>query len=316
MENKKKKTVLDFQKMKGKEKAAAIVCYDAHTAQRAEETGVDWILAGDSVGMSIYGYPSTVPVTMEQTILHAQADRIGAPNTFLVGDMPFGSYQLSVDDAVKNAVRFYKEAGVDAIKLEGGVRVAEYIRAIVNAGINVMGHIGLTPQSSGQLGGFKVQGATCESAIKVIEDALAVEKAGAFALLVEAVPPEVTNIISLMLKIPVYSIGAGPHCDGQLLLEIDLLGRGTVFSPKFCKKYGAEAIAELLKNPKIEIKPNEDRFDLSNIIRWAFQLYVKEVKTGAFPDIETHCYKMVEGEYEKLKICLKQTIEKKLASKN
>lgn len=300
----KKKTIFDFKTMKEVgEKAAAVVVYDAHTAQRAEEAGIEWILAGDSVGMSIYGYKSTVPVTMEQTILHAKADRVGAPNTFLVGDMPFGSYQLTVEEAAANAIRFYKEADVDAIKLEGGVRVAKYIRAIVDAGMSVMGHIGLTPQSSGQLGGYKVQGATAESALKVIEDALAVEKAGAFALLVEAVPPEVTEIIAKNLKIPVYSIGAGPYCDGQLLLEIDLLGRGTVFSPKFCKKYAEEAVKAIL---------NEGgKLDLSDIIKKSFELYIWEVKSKLFPDPEKHCYKMRdEVDFEKLKLNLRIKLDK------
>lgn len=290
-----KKTILDFQKMKeAGEKIAYLVTYDFHTAQRAEEAGMEMLLVGDSVGMSIYGYNSTVPVSMDQVVRHAEAVRRGAPNVFIVGDMPFGSYQTDENDAVLNAIRFYKEAEVDAIKLEGGVRVAKQIKAIVDAGMNVMGHIGLTPQSSGQLGGFKAQGRTAESAMKVIEDALAVEKAGAFALLVEAVPPEVTEIIAQKLKIPILSIGAGPLCDGQLLLDIDLLGRGTIFSPKFVKIFVPQAIRTLLPSKKL------DEINLAEITRQAFKEYVKEVKEGTFPDMEKHCYKMIDGELEKL----------------
>ena len=295
--DKKKKSILDFQKMKeAGEKIAWLVTYDAHSAARAEETGMDMLLVGDSVGMSIYGYDGTVPVVMDQMIYHSQAVRRGAPNTFVVGDMPFGSYQIDEKDAVLNAMRFYKEAGVDAIKLEGGCRVVKQIRAIVAAGMNVIGHIGLTPQSSGQFGGFKAQGRTAESALEVIQDAEAVEQAGAFALLVEAVPPEVTGIIAKRLKIPALSIGAGPCCDGQLLLDIDLLGRGTVFAPKFVKVFVPQAVA-LVNNPC-----NSESLTLASITRAAFNQYVWEVKRGIFPDLEKHCYKMESPEeLEKLK---------------
>lgn len=293
----KKKTVLDFQKMKtAGEKIAWLVTYDFHSAARAEEAGMDMLLVGDSVGMSIYGYEGTVPVTMDQMIYHSQAVRRGAPNTFIVGDMPFGSYQTEEKDAVLNAMRFYKEAMVDAVKLEGGRKVVKQIRAIVDAGMNVIGHIGLTPQSSGQMGGFKAQGRTAESAMEVILDAEAVERAGAFALLVEAVPPEVTKIIAQRLKIPVLSIGAGPCCDGQLLLDIDLLGRGTVFAPKFVKVFVEQAVT-LVNNPC-----NPEPLTLANITRAAFSQYIWEVKRGLFPDSEKHCYKMESPEeLEKLK---------------
>jgi 3-methyl-2-oxobutanoate hydroxymethyltransferase len=291
-----KKTILDFQEMKKKgEKIAYLVTYDWHNAHFAEEAGMDMLLIGDSVGMSIYGYSGTVPVTMEQMIFHSEAVRRGAPNTFIIGDMPFGSYQRSPEWAFINAERFYKEALVDAVKLEGGVRVGPQIKAIVEAGMNVMGHIGLTPQSSGQFGGFKAQGRTAESALLVIKDALAVEKAGAFALLVEAVPPEVTQIIANTLTIPVLSIGAGPLCDGQLLLDIDLLGKSKVFTPKFVKNFVIEALRNLLA---WEI---EEFASLSVITVQAFKEYIKEVKDGSFPDIEKHCYKMLEGEIDKLR---------------
>lgn len=290
-----KKSVLDIQKMKEKnEKIAYLVTYDYHTAKYAEESEMDMILCGDSVGMSIYGYEGTIPVVMDQMIFHTEAVRRGAPNTFLVGDMPFGSYQTDEKDAVLNAMRFYKEARADAIKLEGGIKVVKQIQAIVNAGMNVMGHIGLTPQSSGQLGGFKAQGRTAESALKLIEDALAVEKAGAFALLVEAVPPEVTEIITKRLKIPVISIGSGPLCDGQLILDIDLIGRGKVFTPKFVKIFTPQAIKILFMDGKTE------NLDIADITLQVLKEYVKEVKNGTFPDIEKHCYKMVKGELEKI----------------
>jgi 3-methyl-2-oxobutanoate hydroxymethyltransferase len=224
---------------------------------------MDMLLVGDSLGMVTLGYSGTVPVTMEDCISHCQAVRRGAPNTFVIGDMPFGSYQTSDEDAVKNAVRFLKEADVDAIKLEGGIRVQSRIRAITDAGIAVFGHIGLTPQSSGQLGGFKAQGRTVESARGVIEDALAVQEAGAMMLLVEAVPPEVTKFIADLLEIPVYSIGAG-DCDGQLLISSDMVGKFQAFTPKFVKKYANVA----------EVETN------------AYKEYIKDVKEGVFPSDE------------------------------
>ncbi|MBU8848228.1 MAG: 3-methyl-2-oxobutanoate hydroxymethyltransferase, partial [Desulfobacterales bacterium] len=188
----KKKAIHDFYKMKEKgEKVTWLTSYDFPTAQFAETAGLDMILVGDSLGMCVYGYKGTVPVTMDQCIVHCDAVRRGAPNTFIVGDMPFMSYQVSDEDAVYNAGRFLKEADVDAIKLEGGTRVASQIKAIVEAGIVVIGHIGLTPQSSGALGGHKAQGRTAKDAAMVVEDALAVQDSGAQMLLVEAVPPEV-----------------------------------------------------------------------------------------------------------------------------
>ncbi|MCG8565950.1 MAG: 3-methyl-2-oxobutanoate hydroxymethyltransferase, partial [Desulfobacterales bacterium] len=210
-------------------------------------------------------------------IAHCDAVRRGAPGCFVVGDMPFGSYQSSDEEAVDNAVRFLKEADVDAIKLEGGVRITSRIRAITDAGINVIGHIGLTPQSSGQLGGHKAQGRTAEAAKMVVEDALAVQEAGAKMLLVEAVPPEVMKHIWETLDIPVMSIGAGPHCDGQLLIVSDVIGQFQAFVPKFVKKYANVAEAT--------IKGMKD--------------YVSEVKSGVFPDEIEYCYQMMEGEKEK-----------------
>ncbi len=279
-----KKSILDFQKMKTEgEKITWLTAYDYPTAQFEERAGIDMILVGDSLGMCVYGYSGTVPVTMDQCIVHTEAVRRGAPNTFVVGDMPFLSYQTTPADAVRNAGRFYKEAGVDAIKLEGGRRVTKVIEAIVNSGMVVCGHIGLTPQSTGQLGGYKAQGRTAQSALELIEDARAVQKAGASFLLLEAVTPEVGKFITEDLEIPVYSIGAGPYCDGQILIVSDILGIWEAFTPKFVKKY-AHMAEESVK---------------------AIQDYIRDVREGKFPADE-HCYKMVAGEAEKLKELLKQ----------
>ena len=277
-----KKTVLDFNEMKGKgEKITYLTCYDYPTACLCEKAGFDMLLVGDSAGMVVHGYKGTVPMTMEQMLTHAQIVRRGAPDTFIIGDMPFLSYQLSVENAIYNAGRFYKEAEVDAIKLEGGRRVVKQIEGIVEAGMSVMGHIGLTPQSSGQLGGFKAQGRTAETAMELIMDARTIEKAGAFALLLEAVPPEVGKIITDGLKIPVLGIGAGMHTDGQILIVGDMLGLFEAFTPKFVKKYA----------------------NLSEIMEQAFRDYIAEVRSGKFPE-EKHCYHMLEGELEKLKTSL------------
>src|SRR4030042_422743 len=234
-----KKSILDFYEMKksGK-KVTWLTSYDFPTAQFAEKAGVDMLLVGDSMGMCIYGYAGgTMPVTMDQCISHSEAVRRGAPNSFVMGDMPFLSYQTTPADAVRNAGRFCKEAGVDAIKLEGGRRIIDMMKAIVHAGIVVCGHIGLTPQSSGQIGGFKAQGRTAESAYELIKDARMIQEAGAAFLLLEAVPPEVGKFIAKDLKIPVYGIGAGPDVDGQLLIVSDMLGIFEAFTPKFVKKY-------------------------------------------------------------------------------
>lgn len=267
----------DLYEMKRRgEKLTWLTSYDFPTAQFAEAAGLDMLLVGDSLGMCVYGYKGTVPVTMDQCIAHCQAVRRGAPNTFVMGDMPFLSYQTSDTDAVFNAGRFLKEADVDAVKLEGGVRVASRIRAISDAGIVVCGHIGLTPQSSGLLGGHKAQGRTAEAAKLVVDDALAVQEAGARLLLVEAVPPEVAAYIARRLTIPVYSIGAGPSCDGQLLIVSDLIGQFQAFTPKFVKKY----------------------MDLAGLVTDAMRAYCSDVRQGGFPG-EEHCYRMVEGEEAK-----------------
>jgi 3-methyl-2-oxobutanoate hydroxymethyltransferase len=274
----KKLSRIDLQKMKEEKQTAVwITAYDFWTAAFAQKAGMDMILVGDSLGMCVYGYDGTVPVTMDQCICHSEAVRRGAPQTFVIVDMPFLSYQVSVPDAVRNAGRFFKEANMDAVKLEGGQRVCPQIKAIADGGMLVMGHIGLTPQSSGQLGGFKAQGRTAETALELIEDAHAIEAAGAFALLVEAVPPEVCGIMRDELKIPVYSIGAGMHADGQLMICSDVLGIFQAFTPKFVKKY--ENLAEKTIT--------------------AFTQYAAEAREDKFPQDE-HTYAMVAGEYDRL----------------
>jgi len=276
----KKKSILNFHEMKKKgEKVSWVTAYDFPMASFAEQAGIDMILVGDSLGMVTLGYQGTVQVTMEDCISHCQAVKRGAPNTYIIGDMPFGSYHQSDAQAVENAVRFLKEADVDAIKLEGGNRVLSKIKAISDAGIVVFGHIGLTPQSAGQLGGFKAQGLYVDSARELIKDAIAIQDAGALALLLEAVPPELTGFISNKLTIPVYSIGAGLPCDGQLIICGDMLGLFQAFTPKFVKKYAN--VAEVITN--------------------AFKEYIDDVKNERFPE-DKHVYHIKDSieDFEKM----------------
>jgi len=269
--------VLDLHEMKRAGRQITwLTAYDYPTATFEAAAGIDMILVGDSLGMCVYGYPGTVPVTMDQCIVHCEAVRRGAPETFVVGDMPFMSYQVSDQEAVRNAGRFLQEAAVDAVKLEGGVRVLSRVKAILDAGIVVCGHIGLTPQSSGQLGGHKAQGLTLESAKLVVEDARALCEAGVQLLLLEAVPPEVAAFIRAELPIPVLGIGAGDEVDGQLLIVSDVLGTFQAFTPKFVKKYA----------------------DLAGVSTAALSEYVADVRAGRFPE-EEHCYRMLEGEAER-----------------
>jgi len=259
-----------------------VTAYDFISAQLAEVCGIGMLLVGDSLGMCIYGYDGTIPVTMEQCIYHCEAVRRAATNTFIVGDMPFGSYQISTPDAVANAIRFHKEAGVDAVKLEGGRAVTDVISAIANSGMLVMGHLGLTPQSSNALGGFKAQGLTADTAIDVIEDAKLVYEAGAFSILIEGVPPEVTRVIRDEIPVPIYSIGAGAYADGQLMIISDIVGHFQAFTPKFVKRYG----------------------DVAGEIRKSVASYISEVKNSQFPTKE-HSYRMKPGEWEKLEKMIK-----------
>ncbi len=265
------------EKMRKGERITMLTCYDYPTALLEENAGVDIILVGDSLGMTVLGYDSTLPVTMDVMIPHTQAVRRGAPTAFLIGDMPYMSYQVSDQEAVRNAGRFMQEAGCDAVKLEGGANVADVIRALTKATIPVMGHLGLTPQSIAQLGGFKSQGRSADTARKVIDDAKLLEECGAFAILLEAIPPEVAQLITERASIPIISIGAGPHCHGQLLIVHDMLGFFDQFTPKFVKKY----------------------CNLNEVMAKAFQDYIADVRTGAFPE-EKHCYTMKRGELDRL----------------
>jgi 3-methyl-2-oxobutanoate hydroxymethyltransferase len=251
---------------KGVEKITMLTAYDA---RMLESAGVDMLLVGDSLGMVVLGYDSTVPVTMAEMIHHAAAVRRGAPGTMLVGDMPFLSYQVSKKEAIANAGRFFKEAGCDAVKLEGGREVCKVVRAIVDAGMPVMAHIGLTPQTAGKLGGFKVQGKDAQSARRLLKEAKALEEAGAFALVLECIPDGLAKIISDALTIPTIGIGAGVNCDGQVLVTHDLLGLFEKFVPSFVKNY-------------INLAPE---------IKKAVTSFTGEVKDGSFPD-DKHSFPM------------------------
>lgn len=252
-----------------------LTAYDYPGAILVDEAGIDIILVGDSLAMTVLGHPNTVAVTMDEMLHHCKAVARGTKRAFLIGDMPFMSYQVERSEAVRNAGRFIKEAGMDAIKLEGGSAVVETTRAIVEAGIPVMGHIGLTPQTATQLGGFKVQGKSATAAKKLLDDALALEEAGCFALVLEAVPAAVAKTVTEKLSIPTIGIGAGVHCDGQVLVFHDLLGLFDRFTPKFVKKYA-------------ELRP---------AILEALQAYRQEVESGAFPT-PAHSFTIDEEELQ------------------
>jgi 3-methyl-2-oxobutanoate hydroxymethyltransferase len=247
-------------KKKG-EKITMLTAYDYSTAKIVDEVGVPLILVGDSLGMVVLGYESTIPVTIEEMLHHTKAVVRGTKQAMVIGDMPFMTYHLSVEQALKNAARFIQEAGAQSVKLEGGVTVAEKVKRIVDCGIPVMGHIGLTPQSINQFGGFKVQGKTPEAAIRLFEDAKALEEAGAFSIVLETVPAQLAAFITKKLSIPTIGIGAGIDCDGQVQVINDILGSYTDFVPKHAKQYTK----------------------LSDYIKNAVTEYDSEVKTGAFP---------------------------------
>jgi 3-methyl-2-oxobutanoate hydroxymethyltransferase len=247
-------------KLKG-EKFAMLTAYDYSTAKIIDEAGFPIILVGDSLGNVVLGYDSTIPVTMDVMIHHAKAVVRGVKSALVVGDMPFMSYQISLKDTLRNAARFLQEAGTNAVKLEGGVTVAEIVRKIVDCGIPVMGHIGLTPQSINQLGGSKIQGKTPEVAKKLLDDAISLEQAGAFALVMETVPSPLASLITQKLSIPTIGIGAGPGCDGQVQIVNDILGSTSGYIPKHAKQY----------------------IKLGDIIKNAITEYQNEVKSGAFP---------------------------------
>ena len=281
MEKSKKKTMIpEFLAMKQEgKKFTMVTAYDYALATQVNKTDIEMILVGDSAAMVMLGYQSTVPIDLDTLLILAKAVVKGAPNTFIVGDMPFLSYEVSKEKAIENAGRFMKEAEVDCVKLEGGKRMADTVAAMVKAGIPVMGHIGLTPQSSSQLGGFRVQGKDLVAAERLLEDALSLEQAGAFSIVLEGIPNPVAQIITERLKIPTIGIGAGPFCDAQVLVIHDLLGLFERFVPKFVKQY-AQIGQDIVK---------------------ALSAFDKEVKTGAFPDEEHSYHLKVEQEKEIIK---------------
>ena len=233
-----------------------VTAYDYPGALAADAARIDMILVGDSLGMVVLGYESTVYVTMDEMISHAAAVKRGAKASFIVGDMPFLSYQSDAKEAIRNAGRFMKEAGSDSVKLEGGAEMAETVKAIVDAGIPVMGHIGLTPQSVSKLGGYRVQGKTARAAMKLMDDALALEQAGAYSLVLESVPDRVSELVSKRLSIPTIGIGAGPGCDGQVLVFHDMLGYFDRFAPRHNKRYASlrETIVDALDAYRSEVE--------------------------------------------------------------
>ena len=253
-----KKVILPtlFKKVTDGQPITWLTCYDYPTAYLQEQAGIDMILVGDSLGMTMLGYDSTLPVTMEDMIRHTQAVRRGAPNVFLVGDMPYMSYQASVESAIRNAGRFMAEAGCDAIKLEGGVAMADRIKGIVDAGIPAIGHLGLTPQSVSALGGFRVQGKSAAMAKKIVDDAKALEQAGAFAVLLELVPDRLCKLIMERAEnCIIMGLGSGPHAHGQLLIYHDMFGLYPKFTPKMAKVFGnaGEVILNGLKQYAAEV---------------------------------------------------------------
>ncbi len=293
-----------FNMKKKGEKITWITAYDLPFALVAEKAGIDLILVGDSGGMVQLGYPTTNPVTMDEMIVLAKSARNGAPNTFIVGDMPQGSYEVSKEAAISNAMRFVKEASCDAIKLEGGRRVCDKVRAIVDAGILVFGHLGLTPQSATSFGGYRVQGKTLESFEDTIKDAEALQEAGASALLLEAMPSEVAGQVARRLKIPVFGIGGGDEVDGQLVIIHDLMGFYQSFRPWFAKCYISDVIKDFqdyISNiGDLRKIGREERADgLLVLAEMAVKAYVKEVKEGKFPG-KDYSYPIEQEDLEKL----------------
>ncbi len=255
-------TINQIREMKQKgEKITMLTAYDYATAKIVDEAGIPLILVGDSLGMVVLGYESTIPVTMAEMLHHTKAVVRGTKQAMVIGDMRFMTYHVSIEDALRNATRFIQEGGAQAVKLEGGVTVAEKVRRIVECGIPVMGHIGLTPQSIYQLGGYKVRGKTQETAARLVEDAKALEEAGAFAIVLETVPTQLATLITQSIIIPTIGIGAGIGCDGQVQVINDILGSFTDFVPKHAKQYAK----------------------LADIIRNAVTEYHNEVKAGSFP---------------------------------
>jgi len=269
-----KMRTLRLKKMKAEgQKIVMLTAYDFFMAHLLDEAGADIILVGDSVGMVHLGFENTLSVTLDMIIHHCAAVSRGVKSALLVGDMPFMTYKINEDEALRNAARLVQEAGAEAVKIEGGAEVARFAARIVNAGIPVMGHIGLVPQSLHQLGGYRVQGKHEEDVERLLRDAGAMEEAGAFSLVIEAVPPEVGRRITESVGIPTIGIGAGPYCDGQVLVTNDLLGMTHQKPPHFVKQYA----------------------DLRSVADQAIREFIKDVRSGAFPDKE-HCYPSVKQE--------------------
>jgi 3-methyl-2-oxobutanoate hydroxymethyltransferase len=278
LQDRKKNTILTFkQKKKDHTPITMMTAYDYPTALLVDQAGIDSILVGDSLGMVVLGYENTLPVTMEDMLHHCKAVARGSKKALLIGDMPFLSYQISPAEALRNAGRFLQEAGMDAVKLEGGRERAETIRMIVDAGIPVMGHIGLTPQSVQQLGGFRAQGKLAASARRLVEDALILEEAGCFGIVLESIPARLGALISQKINIATIGIGAGQACDGQVLVLHDMLGLFDRFRPKFVKTYT----------------------NLHTSILEALQTYRSEVEAGVFPAAE-HTVEMADTEWQQL----------------
>ncbi len=276
-QHKKITTAAFRQKKERAEPITMLTAYDYPTALAEDQAGIDSILVGDSLGMVVLGYPNTLPVTMEDMLHHCKAVARAAKFALLIGDMPFMSYQASTEDAVRNAGRFLQEAGMDAVKLEGGRQRLDAIRAIVGAGIPVMGHLGLTPQSVNQLGGFRAQGKTATTAKRLFEDALLLEEAGCFGIVLESIPARLAEFISGRLSIPTIGIGAGLGCDGQVLVAHDILGLFDRFTPKFVKKYA----------------------DLHGEMQRAFGEYIADLQNRSFPGLE-HSVEMDDMEWQAL----------------
>jgi 3-methyl-2-oxobutanoate hydroxymethyltransferase len=277
-QTRKKVTTLTYRQKKERgEIITMLTAYDYPTAMAMDKAGIDSILVGDSLGMVVLGYENTLPVTMEEMLHHCRAVARGAKTALLVGDMPFMSYQVSVEEATRNAGRFLAQGGMDAVKLEGGRERVDAIRSITSAGIPVMGHLGLTPQSINQLGGFRAQGKTAIAAQRLVEDALLLEAAGCFSIVLESVPARLADLISKRLSIPTIGIGAGAGCDGQVLVTHDVLGLFDRFTPKFVKQYA----------------------DFHGEMQKAFADYIEDVETKRFPATE-HTVEMNDVEWESL----------------
>jgi len=260
----KKTTVKDIRERKGQGRLTMLTAYDAPMAGLLDGCGIDILLVGDSLGMVVLGMDSTVPVTLDQMVHHAAAVSRGARSALVVGDMPFGSYLVDLSRTVAHGVRLLKEGGCDAVKLEGGANIADEVRALVRAGVPVMGHLGLTPQTAGQLGGYRVQGKSLEAGRRMLADARALEAAGAFALVLECVPSGLAEVVTRGVGIPTIGIGAGPSCDGQVLVTHDMLGLFDRFTPSFVKKY----------------------LDLAPMMKEAVSRFREDVEQGGFPGTE------------------------------